>query len=481
MKGSMDDLSSPGSEGDPVRRLLVISYHFPPDGAVGGLRWEGLSRQLARMGWEVHVVTASENAGNGGLPGLHVHVCARARTLNDVYNDMASRRKAAAAERAAVAPADGSPSTGAAGGNAAGEKASEASPPPRRTGMLAWLRNELGASLAFPDYSRGWTLRAARCARKLLAEREFDAVVTSGPPHACHLAGVLATAGRPGLLHVDMRDPWSALSNRAMLRRFYNSGLAYLAIPWLERLVLRRAVRAIANTSEFAAALRSAYPGLNVSFIPNGIDTERLPPPAEDVYSGLSIAYVGTLYLGRDLSPVLEATRRFLERRPEARAEVRIRVAGHLVGAHAERVQTQISEAGLEDVVELLGVLPGSEALRLLNRSHLAVVLAQNQRMQVPAKLYECVGLQLPTLVVTESTSAAAGEATRIGGIVREPDDIDGIREVIEELWTGTREVRVRPAAPISYADLAPEVDQLLRPRRRALVEATSTTGLQEG
>jgi hypothetical protein len=41
------------------RRLLVITYHFPPDGSVGGQRWAGLSKYLARLGWEVHVITAA--------------------------------------------------------------------------------------------------------------------------------------------------------------------------------------------------------------------------------------------------------------------------------------------------------------------------------------------------------------------------------------------------------------------------------------
>src|SRR5437764_12738519 len=39
------------------RRLLLISYHFPPDPAVGGLRWQQLSRYLAKHGWGIDVIT----------------------------------------------------------------------------------------------------------------------------------------------------------------------------------------------------------------------------------------------------------------------------------------------------------------------------------------------------------------------------------------------------------------------------------------
>src|SRR5206468_11730330 len=75
-----------------VRRLLVISYHFPPDGAVGGLRWAGLSKYLARVGWEVHIVTAAEGPA-AVTPGVHRHHCRPRRTLNDRYKAFSARRR----------------------------------------------------------------------------------------------------------------------------------------------------------------------------------------------------------------------------------------------------------------------------------------------------------------------------------------------------------------------------------------------------
>src|SRR2546427_696001 len=44
-----DGESSVPSDG---RRVLVITYHFPPDGSVGGLRWAGITKYLARLGWK---------------------------------------------------------------------------------------------------------------------------------------------------------------------------------------------------------------------------------------------------------------------------------------------------------------------------------------------------------------------------------------------------------------------------------------------
>jgi hypothetical protein len=114
-------------------------------------------------------------------------------------------------------------------------------------------------------------------------------------------------------------------------------------------------------------------------------------------------------------------------------------------------------------MVHVLGVLPRDRALDLLSRSHLALVLAQDQPMCVPAKLYECVGLGVPTLVIAERYSAAAREARRIGALTLEGDDRDGLASLIKDMIAGRVPTRIEPRTPISYEDLAYEMDRLLQ------------------
>ena len=39
-----------------ARRILLIQYNFPPDPAVGGLRWQQMATYFAEQGWVVDVV-----------------------------------------------------------------------------------------------------------------------------------------------------------------------------------------------------------------------------------------------------------------------------------------------------------------------------------------------------------------------------------------------------------------------------------------
>jgi hypothetical protein len=422
-------------------RLLVITFHFPPDGAVGGLRWAGLTKYLARRGWEIDVVTASRQDAQSWEPGVRVHYCARRRTLNDGYNEWIARRRATAA---------GAPSMAAA-----------AAITERGGAMLRAIRTSVSMALAFPDFGRGWILRAAWTARRLLRAQHFDAVVTSGPPHSAHVAGALACLGRRGLLWVDMRDPWAAMINdgpEGITAKHWINRL----IPWLERRVLERAHAVLANTQEFARVLDGRAMRSRVSFLPNGVDLERLPSTPAVKCPGLAISYAGTMYLGRDLTPVVHAVRTFLDSHPEARDAVKLQIAGNMDAGHEGRFSNEVVAAGLTKAVEMRGRVSPAEALEMINRSHLTLVLAQDQPVQIPAKLYECVALGVPTLVIAESSSAAAREARRVGAITCEPTDTDCMRRLIESLWSHPG-ASITATAPISYEAIAAQLEPMLR------------------
>ena len=425
-----------------VRRLLVISYHFPPDGAIGGQRWAGLSKYLAHLGWEVHVVTAAKPDGTAPIPGVHRHYCPRRRTLNDVYKTAATRIRKR---------------TKAAGAATLGIQ-------PRRHSLspINALRRIVGTSMYLPDEGRGWVAVAAMTARALLRQFQFNVLITSGPPHSAHFAGVFAGLGTDVQHWIEMRDPWSLThdfsgqedwlirAERSMLRKF-------------EQIMFPRASRVVVNTPQFATSLRATEPALEVEYLPNGVDLENTPPRDDRAIDRGSIAYVGTLYARRNLSSVCSAIARLLREQPDAAGTIRLDVAGPMDPKHRRKFEEDIAAAGLSSVINVHGKIPRAEALELLRRSHLALVLAQDQPMQVPAKLYESVGLGVPTLVIAEDSSASACEARRIGAMTLDGSDVDGLTSLFGDLLAGRIPTSISAKTPISYAHLAQRWDLLLR------------------
>ncbi|MEX2156220.1 MAG: glycosyltransferase [Gemmatimonadales bacterium] len=430
-----------------ARRLLVISYHYPSDSEVGGLRWAALTKHLSREGWEAWFLTAAP-AVSSRTPGVTVESCAAGRTASDLYRSV---RRAAPAVPLPPNRADLAASR-------RGVRAALLRP-------LAALRSEASGLLYLLSEGRGWTLRAARRARALIDRVRPDVVVSSGPPHAPHLAAWLATRGRAGVRWVvDLRDPWAGPVAKAWEKDHAGGGRIGAALTRAaERLVLRSASAVFTTTQELAAALSAQYPRAAIAWVPNGADAEALPRPSADPFPGLAIAHLGTLYGGRDAGPLLRALRLFLDRCPEARRDgTMFRNAGQEEPTHAAATRRTVADLGLGDHVALHRPLPRAQALELLARSKLAVVLAQDQDYQVPSKLYESVAMGIPTLVVAARDSATGREAVRVGAVVAEPDDLEGLATMLAELWAGAGGVPATRAGVCDYRTLAPTVAALL-------------------
>src|SRR6267143_387660 len=428
------------------RRLLVISYHHPSSGSVGGLRWAGLSKYLVRLGWEVHYLTGFVGTPAGLKDGVQVHVCPRYRSTNDLYNALARRIRSAR-------------STNGGGTTDDGAQARSNGP-----SLLGRVRIELANALILPDaITRGWILRAAANARSLVRQFQPDVVVSSGPPHSAHLVALLATRGSSVRWLIDLRDPWAGpIATAWQSHPVYRSLLFRAVMPRLERLAFGAADGVIANTSQLGEALKAQYPKVDIVWIRNGVDPESLPSSTAQPYPGLSIVYAGTLYGSHDLGPVLQAFRAFLQRHPDACQDgSKLRVAGHADGSSAIALEAQIHSLGLEPHVERLGPLPRSRALEVVSRSRLAVVLSQELELQVPSKLYETVAMGIPTLVLAEPGSAAAVEAQRLGVVAPDPGDVAGIARLLEQVWRNEVSRPSAGRATILHGQIAAILDQL--------------------
>jgi glycosyltransferase involved in cell wall biosynthesis len=433
----------PGASVPAPRRLVVVTYHYPPDGSVGGLRWAGFAKYLVRLGWEVHILTASQRAPAPLAEGVMLHLVAKRRTLNDWY--LAISRRLRRPRHTPDDPAEQPRIT-------------------RHFRLLRALQRELGALTSFPDESRGWILRAALAAQRLIQRFEPTVVVSSGPPHGAHLAARLATARTHQPWVMDLRDPWVGQSRGFANNPVYGTPMMRRLVGVLERACVRAAAGAICNTPELTSRWKERYPDVRLTWIPNGVDLERLPRPTDQRLPGLSIVYAGTLYGSRDLRPVAQAFAQFLAQHPEAASDgSKLRVAGVMEAPHARKFEQRIAELGIEKHVEFLGMLPEADALQLVAKSRLSIVLAQEQEVQVPAKLYEAMGLGVTPLVLTEPGSATATEARRIGAPVVASDNVDEMTSTLARVWRqgGLARIGTVPT-PIDYHHLSGTVSDFL-------------------
>jgi DNA replication protein DnaC/glycosyltransferase involved in cell wall biosynthesis len=416
------------------RRLLLLSFHAPPEPAIGGLRWWGLSRHLARRGWAIHMITAAAGASAEPVPaGMVVETTERRRTLQDRY-------RAVRSAQVSRNPIDG------AGVSDNGGPANE----------RGAVRSSLSALLSFPDHGRGWMLRAAAATRRAVRQFRPAVIVSTGPPHSVHLAAALGlgASGVPWVL--DFRDPWTDVSHP-----YTETGWRLGLLRRLERACLRRAALVLTTTPDVRDAVRVSHTGVQVAWLPNGVDAEALPPRSSPGFPGLCVTHLGSLYFNRNPTPALRAFAAFLTRNPLAiEAGSTLRFVGSVSTDFRPALDATIAELGIGDHVQITGVMPRANALEILAKSQVALVLAQAQKAMVPAKLYEAVAMGLPTLVLTEDDSATAVEAKRLGAAVYAPDDEHGIADTLSQVWSGAWATEGLPAVR-DHSHLASEAEEL--------------------
>lgn len=420
------------------KRILLIAYYFPPSPAVGGLRLSGFAKYLPEMGWKPYVLTVGNDGLSRGNPPPHesaaIFTAAQHLSLRDAYLRSKSFL-ASLSTRTKVTPED--------------LEASYVRPEQSAPSLTykAKMKTFLVSLVFLPDEKRGWITPATMKAARLIRKERIGAILTSCPPYSSHVVGLILKTLFPRLRWIaDFRDPWMTPVSKEI---YPKSALSTAIERKLEQSVVGRADLVLTTTEALAEALSAHYQDLSADkfhFLPNGFDPTEFPEASLlEKYDKFTIAYTGSLYFGRTPRPIFEAIRQLLEDGSIASNDIRVKLVGDCKHLNGTPIEDLIGEYGLGSVVEVYGQAPHGEALKIVGKSHLSLLLAPKQPYQIPAKAYEYMGIGTPILALTEEgATQELVNGAGAGGAVH-PEDIEGIKAFICRHMRG--ENRLRPPA----------------------------------
>jgi glycosyltransferase involved in cell wall biosynthesis len=362
------------------RKLLLVTYHFPPSAASATFRVLGFVRHLPRYGWEAVVVAPPR----GLWEPVDDELVAQVPPGTVVYRV------------------------------------------PHPQGPLARLTRRLSPGAP-------WILPAFAACARAIREHHPSAVLTTSPPHSAQLLGCALKLRYRLPWLADFRDPWVATARRAAER-----SLGARCEALLEQHVLRAADVVIANAPNARAGLQAAYPDCRdkVISLTNGYDPERFEPPLAIKRTGeIVILHAGEVYGGRDPRPLLDAVGG-LVRAPLNGRPVRLTFLGQVTDRRCD-LPAEVGRRGLATAVSVEAQAGYRESLERMAAADILLLLdSPGRRVGVPAKLYEYLGAGRPVLALAEPDGDTAWVLRESGTLHRTApaDDPARIERALREL-----------------------------------------------
>ena len=409
-----------------MKRLLFVTYYFPPSGGSGVQRGLKFVKYLPEFGWRPTVLTVRPESASWPDPDPD--------SVADIPEGTRVERTGAWDPYAWYARLLGRKKKEVISVGFTGEDGAV----PRRR-FARWIR----ANMFLPDARVGWVPFAAARARTLMRQ-QYDAVLTTGPPHSTHFAGLALrrTHGMPWL--ADFRDPWTEIY-------FYPELPMTAPVRALDAFLERRILR---NADGFVVVSpsmqrRFAERGYASEVIENGFDPADFEETASShAVSGdaFVVAHVGNM--SRTQNP--EALWKALSG-PETASDwpdLQFRFTGHTDASVLASASATCPGVRLDT----LPYVPHRTAIGRMREA--ALLLLSINRVEgaegiATGKLYEYLASGRPVLAL----GPANGDAARIlqetgAGRMFDFDDADGARAFLHSHYEAWRAGSPMQGAP---------------------------------
>lgn len=346
-----------------MKKVLIITYYWPPAGGPGVQRWLKFVKYLPEFGIEP-IVYIPENPtypiiDEAFSKDVSPNLTVIKRKIFEPYGFASMFYKNKVRKMSAgIIP------------NNAKQSFSEK--------LALWVRG----NLFIPDARVFWVRPSVNFLEKYIQEHAIDTVITTGPPHSLHLIGIKLQKRLNVKWIADFRDPWTTIGYQKDLKLSRYSEFKHKR---LERRVLKAADQVIV-TSRTTKADFSRITTKPIEIITNGFDQEKVSTGMLD--HKFSLAHIGSLLSERNPLFLWQTLSEIVSEVPGFSDHLEIK----LIGTLSAEVLESIRLYQLEDFMNNLGYVPHDEAIAHQRSSQVLLLIEINSlhtRSIIPGKLFE--------------------------------------------------------------------------------------------
>ena len=358
----------------PTKKILIISYYWPPAGGPGVQRWLKFVKYLPDFNIEPHVY----------VPENPTYPLIDQKLVNEVSS------KAIIIKQPIFEP------YGLASfffKNNTKKISSGIIPTQKKQSIIEksmlWIRG----NVFIPDARVFWVKPSVKFLKEYLQEYKIDTIITTGPPHSLHLIGLQLKKELNITWLADFRDPWTTIGYHKQLKL---SSWAANKHKALEKEVMNACDQLIV-TSPTTKTEFEAITSKPIEVITNGYDLEQVrKKPLDDKFT---LAHIGSFLSARNPQILWKALRELTEENSEFNRQFQLK----LIGAVSAEVLQSIKEFGLNNHVNHLGYLPHHEAIMEQRSSQVLLLIeidSQETRCIIPGKLFEYMVTERPIIAI---------------------------------------------------------------------------------
>ena len=396
-----------------MKRVLIITYYWPPSGGSGVQRWLKMSKYLPEYGWQP-VIYTTENAEYQIIdPTLEKDVSPETevirRPIVEPYS-LYKRFLGIKQEKVQVGFASESKKSG------------------WKEKLSVWIRG----NCFIPDARCWWVNPSVRYLKDYLKEHPVDAIISTGPPHSMHLIAMKLKKATGITWIADFRDPWTEID---FYDELHLTRWADRRQHKLEHQVLTQADRVVTIGWDCARGL-GRLGNRNVRVVPNGYDWElEATKPAAPLSQEFTLTYLGVVTPSRNAPQLWAALKELKEENAEFGKKLKIK----LVGQVDQSVTENLDAMGLRDNTEIIPYIPHDEILPVQQSSQVLLLLINNTpnaKGILTGKLFEYLASGRPILCIgPEDGDAARVIRETLSGITVGFEDKVKMKKEIEDLY----------------------------------------------
>jgi len=405
-----------------VKKVLILTYYWPPSGGAGVQRWLKFVKYLREFGWEPIVYTAE----NGEYPVLDESL------FKDIPEGITILKQPIWEPYQLYK-------------KVIGQKKDErvVSGFLKEKGKISWgykLSLWLRGNVFIPDARRFWIRPSTNYLNKWLKENPVDAIVSTGPPHSMHIIGMNLHNKTCIPWLADFRDPWVNIDFAGDLKM---SAWAKNKNIALEKKVLNTANLVVVVSELMAEEFRSKT-NKPVELITNGFDPDDFIVDESLIRKDgkFSIVHTGSLNDRRNHPALWKCIAQLREENAEFKALCEIR----LIGKNDVSVKESIHKEGLDDCTVWIDYLPHEQIMVEQQSASLLLLSINNygaaedhffsSKATLTGKLFEYLAAEKPILMIGPDDGQAADVVRKsASGYVSDFDDSAKMHEALSTVF----------------------------------------------